>query len=205
MNFKPLLLSLSRTTLGSRGREQHPGLCPPAASPGTPRKSPRSLCHNPRHATPSHGDKWGSHPGEVETSGSPPPPLAPCSSWLGWLCSSTRRWSRSMLSKFGHLCRGGDRGDHPHLARAQAFTLKPGHACFEGLLSPTPSSFSTQAQPPPALSFLHSFPPFLIARPQLPETATRAMSYSGESPRGHQTGMSPPRARVHHGTLSHGQ
>lgn len=89
-----------------------------------------------------------------------------------------------MLSKFGHLWHGGDGGDHPHLARAQAFTLKLGHVCFEGLLPlptpPPPSSFSTRVPPPPALSFLHSFPPSLIASPQLPETPARALSHSGE-------------------------
>lgn len=35
-----------------------------------------------------------------------------------------------------------------------------------------PSPFLLHAvQPPPGLSFLHSFPPFLIASPQLPEMA----------------------------------
>lgn len=46
------------------------------------------------------------------------------------------------------------------------------------------------------LSFLHSFPSFLIARPQLPEMAAGAVSCWGESRSGHQGGMSPPGARV---------
>lgn len=60
--------------------------------------------------------------------------------------------------------------------RAQAFP----QSCFEGLLfSSHPSSFSTQAQPPPLLSFLHSLPSFLTARPQLPEMAAEAASCWG--------------------------
>lgn len=85
--------------------------------------------------------------------------------------------------KFGHLCCRGNGGDHPHPARAQAFTLKLGHACFEELLFPAPSSFSTRVPPPPVLSFLHSFLPFLIASPQLPEMAAR------QGNRGEATGL----------------
>jgi len=124
LNFKPLLLSLSGATLGSQGREQRPGSCPLASSPCVPRNPPRPPCHDPRHTTPSRGDKRGSDPGEMETPGL----LAAATGTSLFLAWAALQLNEAQLtpSEFGHLCHGGDGGDHPHPARASGFHLEAG-------------------------------------------------------------------------------
>lgn len=63
LNFKPLLLSLSRATLCSQGRAQRLGSCPHAAIPCIPRNPPSpsatthtTLCH---HVGTSEAVTWG--------------------------------------------------------------------------------------------------------------------------------------------------
>lgn len=89
LNFKPPVLSLSRASLGSQGREQRSRLCPTADSPGAPGipRAPLSL------PTPHCTVMWGQAGRSPGGDGNPRAASATASTslvWLGCLCSSTR-------------------------------------------------------------------------------------------------------------------
>lgn len=96
-----------------------------------------------------------------------------------------------LTPKFGHLCCRGVRGcTASDPSRSSAFHLDAG-TCpllrtainyFYFYFPPPVSSFSTQAQPPPVLSFLHSFPSFLIHRASTSRNGCRGRELLGEHP-----------------------
>lgn len=173
LNFKPLLLSLSRAARGSRGRKQHPGL--------RPQESPRAPLPRP---TPCRTITWGQVGQSPRSGGNPRQPSATTATslflpWVALPLNEVVEPLRALLvpSKFGHLCHGGDGDDHPYLVRPQAFALMLGHACFEGLLPPLP------LPSPPGRSLLPCFH-FCIRSPLsslllLPKTAAGSRELLG--------------------------
>lgn len=172
LNFKPRVLSLSRATLGSQGREQRSGLCPTAdspAAPGIPR-APLSL------PTPHCTIMWGRVGQSPSGAGNPRaalchltfPGLAAFAAQQG--SGAARGWADAQLVWVSMLQR--QRHDHAP-GQSSGFHLAAGMCLLGRTACPPPSSFSSRVQPPPGLSFLHSFPPFLITSPQLPEMAAR--------------------------------
>lgn len=111
---------------------------PAPASPGIP---PAPL----PQPTPLCAVTWGQVGQSPGGGGNPTQPSATTSTslflaWVALQLNKTVELLRAQLtpSNFEHLCHGGYGGDHPHLVRAQAFILKLGCACFEGLLHPLP-------------------------------------------------------------------
>lgn len=96
LNFKPLVLSLSRATLGSQGRAVLRVLSH-GREPSCPRNppGPSVTTHTTLHC--HVGTRGAVTRGRWKPPSSPLPLPAPHFSWPGCLCSSARQWSCSGL------------------------------------------------------------------------------------------------------------